>query len=210
MKKLLLIFMLFAAVPLCAAATMPAPDALIKSTVDEVLAIIRQDKDIRTGNQQKIIELVEAKVLPHFDFTRMTRLAVGKHWRTASPEQRKSLETEFSNLLVRTYTKAFSVYRDQAIEIKPVKMADGATDVTVKTVIVKPGTPAIPVNYDMERTAAGWKVYDLAIEGVSLVTSYRGMFSDQIQQSGIDGLIKVLAEKNQAASEVSAPKAASK
>ncbi len=186
------------------------PDALIRNTVQEVLAIVKQDKDIQSGNQQKILQLVEAKVLPHFNFTHMTRLAVGKSWRTATLAQKQALEAEFRNLLVRTYTIAFTVYRDQNVEIKPFKMADGATEVTVKTVIVKPGgPPPIPVNYDMEKTADGWKVYDLSIEGVSLVTNYRGTFADQIQQGGIDGLIKTLLEKNQAAASTSLRKAES-
>ncbi len=185
------------------------PDALIRNTVQEVLIIVKQDKDIQSGNQQKILELVEAKVVPHFNFTRMTRLAVGKSWRTATLAQKQALEAEFRNLLVRTYTRAFTVYRDQNVEVKPFKMADSATEVTVKTVIVKPGAQPIPVNYDMEKTADGWKVYDLTIEGVSLVTSYRGTFADQIQQAGIDGLIKTLVEKNQAAASASLRKAES-
>ncbi len=186
------------------------PDALIRNTVQEVLVIVKQDKDIQSGNQKKILELVDAKVLPHFNFTRMTRLAVGKSWRTATPAQKQALEAEFRNLLVRTYTRAFTVYRDQNVEIKPFKMADGATEVTVKTVIVQPGgPPPIPVNYDMEKTADGWKMYDLTIEGVSLVTSYRGTFADQIQQGGIDGLIKTLREQNQAAASTSLHKAES-
>ncbi len=186
------------------------PDALIRNTVQEVLVIVKQDKDIQSGNQKKILELVEAKVVSHFNFTRMTRLAVGKSWRTATPEQKQALEAEFRNLLVRTYTRAFTVYRDQNVEVKSFKMADSATDVTVKTVIVKSGgQPPIPVNYDMEKTADGWKVYDLSIEGVSLVTSYRGTFADQIQQAGIDGLIRTLVEKNQAAASTSLRKAES-
>ncbi len=186
------------------------PDALIRNTVQEVLIIVKQDKDIQSGNQQKILELVEAKVLPHFNFTRMTRLAVGKSWRTATPTQKQALEAEFRNLLVRTYTRAFTVYRDQRVEVKPFKMVDGATEVMVKTVIVQPGgPPPVTVNYDMEKTADGWKVYDLAIEGVSLVTNYRGTFADQIQQAGIDGLIKTLQESNQVAASTSSRKAES-
>lgn len=188
----------------------PDPDVLIKDTVRDVLTIVKQDKDIREGNQKKILELVDAKVLPHFNFTRMTQLAVGKHWRAASPEQKQTLVTEFRNLLVRTYTKAFTVYRDQNVEVKPFKLAANATEVTVKTLILKPGEPDIPVNYDMEKTADGWKAFDLTIEGVSLVSNYRSTFSDEVQKSGIDGLIKTLAEKNQAASNTPLRKADSK
>ena len=187
-----------------------APDVLIKNTAQEVLAIVKQDKDIQAGNQKRVLELVDAKVLPHFNFTRMTRLAVGKHWRTATEQQKKSLESEFRNMLVRTYTKAFSTYRDQVVQLKPLKMAEGATEVTVKTVIVKPGTPSISVDYDMEQTADGWKVYDLVVEGVSLVTSYRSTFAEQIQKDGIDGLIKTLQEKNRAAAQAGLSKADTK
>ena len=203
MKKVfaLMLGVLLASASLSARAEMPAPDVLINSTAQEVLEIVKQDKDIQAGDQKKVLELVDAKILPHFDFLRMTRLAVGKYWRTATAEQQQALITEFRNLLVRTYTKAFTVYRDQTVEVKPFKMPANATEVTVKTVIVKPGTQAIPVNYDMEKTATGWKVYDLSIEGVSLVTNYRGTFSDQIQQAGIDGLIKTLVEKNQSAAD---------
>ena len=184
-------------------AELQAPDALIKNTAQEVLTIVKQDKDIQAGSQKKVLQMVDAKVLPHFNFTRMTRLAVGKHWRTATPQQKQALEAEFRNMLVRTYTKAFTVYRDQEVEVKPLKIADGATEVTVKTTIVKPGTPSIPVNYDMEKTPDGWKVFDLIIEGVSLVTNYRSTFSEQIQRGGIDGLIKTLVEKNKAGVDVS-------
>lgn len=174
------------------------PDVLIKNTAQEVLDIVKQDKDIREGDKKKVLELVDAKVLPHFDFERMTRLAVGKAWRTATPEQKKTLVTEFRNLLVRTYTNAFTRYRDQTVEVKPLKMPAGADEVTVKTVINKPSAQSIAVDYEMEKTADGWKAFDLSVEGASLVTTYRGTFSEQIQQAGIDGLIKTLMEKNAA------------
>lgn len=193
-----------------ARAEVVAPDVLIKSTVQDVIAIIKQDKDIQAGNQKKILELVDAKVLPHFDFERMTRLAVGKSWRKATPEQKQALVTEFRNMLVRTYTKAFTVYRDQTVEIKPFKMAPDATDVTVKTNIIKPGAQPIPVDYEMGKTADGWKAYDLSIEGVSMVGSYRGTFATQIEQGGIDGLIKTLADKNSTAATVPLRKAETK
>ena len=212
MKKMTILALgvMLAGAPLGVSAEVQAPDVLIKNTAQEVLAIVKQDKDIQAGSQKRVLELVDAKVLPHFNFTRMTRLAVGKHWRTATEQQKKSLETEFRNMLVRTYTKAFSVYRDQVVQIKPLKMANDAAEVTVKTVIVKPGTPSIPVDYDMEKTADGWKVYDLIVEGVSLVTNYRSTFAEQIQKDGIDGLIKTLQEKNRAASEAGMNKADSK
>jgi phospholipid transport system substrate-binding protein len=165
-----------------------------------VLEVVRNDKELRSGNQQKLLELVDAKVLPHFNFEHMTKLAVGRSWRIATDEQKKQLMSEFRILLVRTYTKAFTSYRDQIVEVKPFKLDPAATDVTVKTAIVKPGSQQpIEVDYDMEKSPDGWKVYDLTVEGVSLVTSYRGTFADQIQQVGIDGLIKTLVQKNQAA-----------
>lgn len=204
MKKIFVL--LSGAMLLCLAtgarADMPNPDVLIKNTASEVLDIVRADKELRAGNQKRMLELVDAKVLPHFNFERMTRLAVGKSWRTATPEQKQSLMKEFRILLVRTYTKAFTSYRDQTVEIKPFKLDPAATEVTVKTAIVKPGgggQQPILVDYDMEKSPDGWKVYDLTVEGVSLVTSYRGTFADQIQQNGIDGLIKTLTDMNQKA-----------
>lgn len=177
-------------------AEMLAPDALIQATVKDVLTIVKQDKDIQAGNKEKVLALVDAKVLPHFDFQRMTQLAVGKYWRTASAEQKQALVKEFRAMLVRTYTKAFTGYRDQTIEVKPVKMAAADTEVTVKTSIVKPGAPAISVNYEMEKTPDDWKVFDLSIEGAGLVQTYRNTFAKQIEEGGVDGLIKTLAEKN--------------
>jgi len=182
-----------------ARAEVVAPDVLIKATVQDVLSVVKQDKDIQSGNQKKILELVDAKVLPHFDFTRMTQLAVGKSWRTATPEQKQALVTEFRNMLVRTYTKAFTVYRDQTVEVKPFKMAVDATDVTVKTSINKAGVQPVLVNYEMGKTPNGWKAYDVSIEGVSMVSSYRGTFTSEIQQNGIDGLIKTLSDRNASA-----------
>lgn len=199
-KTILVVSMCCAAV--MARADVVAPDVLIRSTVQDVIAVIKQDKDIQAGDQKKIIALVDAKVLPHFDFARMTQLAVGKHWRTATPEQKQALVTEFRNMLVRTYTKVFTVYRDQTVEVKPFKMAAGdETEATVKTLISKPGTQAIPVDYEMKKAADGWKAYDISIEGVSMVMSYRGTFTTQIQENGIDGLIKTLADKNANAAE---------
>lgn len=187
-----------------------APDALIKSTADEVIAIIKQDKDIQAGNQKKTLALVDAKVLPHFNFARMTRSAAGKYWRTADAEQKQSLVAEFRNMLVRTYTKAFTVYRDQTVEVKPPRMVADATEVTIKTVINKPGAQPITVDYEMEKTADGWKVYDVSIEGVSMAASYRGTFASEIQEKGIDGLIKTLADRNASAANAPLRKAETK
>ncbi len=199
MKKILLVLAGLFCMAAVAQAEVIAPDVLIRNTVQEVVAIIKQDKDIQAGNQDKILQLVDAKVLPHFDFTRMTQLAVGKYWRNATAEQKQSLVTEFRNMLVRTYTKVFTVYRDQAIEVKPVRMASDPTEATVKTLISKPGSQPIPVDYEMKLSPSGWKAYDVTIEGVSMVTNYRGSFATQIQQNGIDGLIKTLSDKNTSA-----------
>lgn len=193
-----------------AQAEMVAPDELIKATAQDVLAIVKQDKDIQAGNQKKILNLVDAKVLPHFNFVRMTKETMGKHWKDATNEQKQALVTEFRNMLVRTYTKAFTVYRDQTVEVKPFKMAADATEVTVKTTINKPGAPPVPVDYEMAKTADGWKVFDVYIEGVSMASSYRGTFDTQIQQNGIDGLIKMLSDKNANAANVALQKAEKK
>ena len=177
-----------------------APDVLIRVTVDDVVSVIKADKEIQSGNMEKTLVLVEEKVLPHFDFERMTQLAVGKYWRRATPEQKKALVKEFRAKLVRTYTKVFSVYRDQIIEVKPLKMTDDANEVTVMTTITKPGTPAIPVNYEMRKKSGVWKAFDIYIEGVSMVMNYRADFAAQIESGGIDGLIKTLEENNKTAS----------
>lgn len=173
-----------------------APDALVKQVSQDVLTILKKDKDIQSGNRKKIFDLVETKVLPNFDFSRMTQLAVGKNWRTATPEQQKQLVGEFRTLLVRTYSLSLANYKNQTVDYKPLVAQPGDTDVTVKTLIIQPGGEPIPVDYSMQKGANGWKVYDIDIANASLVTTYRGQFNNEIRQSGIDGLIKKLAEKN--------------
>ena len=194
-KRLLLAAVLMGSMSAQAAET--APDVLAKNTTQEVLALIKQDKDIQSGNQKKLLDLVEAKVLPHFDFTHMTRLAVGKNWRAATPVQQQALVNEFRTLLVRTYSNSLAAYKNQTIEFKPLKMQPGETDVTVKTQVIQPGGQPVPIDYSMEKLQDGWKVYDVTVDGVSLVINYRGSFATEVRQGGIDGLIKVLAEKNQ-------------
>jgi len=184
-------------VPLLAAAE-EAPDALVRRVTDEVLAIIRSDKDLQGGDTHKIAELAERKVLPHFDFVRMTRLAMGRNWLKASDPEKEALVKEFRTLLVRTYSASLSSYRNQKIEVKPLKMAAGDKDTTVRTAVLQQGGPAIPIDYAMEKGGTGWKVYDVVIDGVSLVTTYRGSFNDQVQRGGVAGLLKTLAERNQA------------
>ena len=198
MKKYLFSFVLaacFAAVPV-RAAEMVAPDALAKSVTDEVLAIIHADKDIQSGNQKKVLELVETKVLPHFNFVRMAQLAMGKNWRQANAEQQKALTSEFRTLLVRTYTAAFTQYKNQTVEYRSLRLAPEDTDVVVKSVIQQPSGKPVAVDYGMEKSDKGWKVYNVKIEGISLVENYRNTFNSEVQRNGVDGLIKSLAEKN--------------
>ncbi len=184
-----------AAVPAGAQSITP-PDALAKSVTDDVLTVLRADKDIQAGNRKKLIDLVEKKVLPHFNFVRMTQLAAGRHWRQASPEQQKSLVEEFRTLLVQTYAATFTAYRDQQVEYRPLRMQPDDTDVVVKSLINQPGGKPVTVDYKMEKSNAGWKVYDVVVADLSLVQSYRGTFNTEVQKGGIDGLVKALAEKN--------------
>ncbi|MEO5677266.1 MAG: ABC transporter substrate-binding protein, partial [Usitatibacter sp.] len=177
---------------------------------DELLAIIKGDKDLQSGNTRKVVELAEQKVLPHFDFSRMTRLAVGRNWAQASDAQKEALTKEFRTLLVRTYSASLSAYRNQTIEVKPAKMNAQDKDVVVRTAVLQPGGPPIPIDYAMEKGDSGWKVYDVVIDGVSLVTTYRGSFNDQIQKGGIDGLVKTLAERNRSPQPAATPKADAK
>ena len=194
MQRILAIFALMLA-PLVAFAQ-EAPDALVKRTTDEVLAIIKSDKDLQSGNISKVVQLAEQKVLPHFDFERMTRLAVGRNWAQATPEQKQALTKEFRTMLVRTYSSSLSQYRNQTIEVKPSKIGAGDKEATVRTAVIQQGGPPIPIDYAMEKMDSGWKVYDVIIDGASLVTTYRGTFNDQVQKGGIDGLLKTLQDRN--------------
>jgi phospholipid transport system substrate-binding protein len=195
MKRLLF---LLASFFICAGAGAAdvAPDLLVKNVTNEVLDLVRQDKDIRNGNTQKTLDLVEAKVLPHFNFVRMTQLALGRDGRQASPEQLNVLVNEFRNLLVRTYSKALTEYRDQKISFKPFSMDAADTDVKVRSEIKQSGGTPITLDYYLEKIPAGWKVYDVEVGGVSLVTNYRTAFSQEIRANGIDGLIRSLQAKN--------------
>jgi len=194
MQRILAAFALVLA-PLLAQAE-EAPDALVKRTTDEVLAIIKADKDLQSGNISKVVQLAEQKVLPHFDFERMTRLAVGRNWNQATPEQKQALTKEFRTMLVRTYSSSLSQYRNQTIEVKPAKVGAGDKEATVRTAVIQQGGPPIPIDYAMEKMDSGWKVYDVIIDGASLVTTYRGTFNDQVQKGGIDGLLKTLQDRN--------------
>jgi phospholipid transport system substrate-binding protein len=173
-----------------------APDALVKAVTQDVIAVIKQDKDIQAGDRKKSIALVEEKVLPHFDFTRMTALAMGANWRKATPEQQRALVAEFRTLLVRTYSTALSAYRNQVIEVKPLRAKPDDSEVVVRSEVKQSGTEPVTLDYSMQKTAHGWKVYDVAVGGVSLVTTYRDAFANEVRNAGVDGLIKSLAEKN--------------
>ncbi len=211
MKITSLIFtLLVTGAPVFAVAEIMAPDELIKVTSQDVLEIINKDKRSGDANNKKLLDFIDARVLPHFDFERMTRLAVGRAWRTATPEQKAALVVEFRTLLVRTYSKAFTLYKDVSVDTKPVIVPPNADEVTVKTVIIRPSAPPVPVNYEMEKTATGWKAFDVTVEGISLVATHRGSFAEKVQQDGIDGLIKSLADLNQSSAGASVSKAVSK
>ena len=173
------------------------PDVLVRKTTEDVLTVVRSDKEIRSGDVERIVQLIEEKVAPHFDFQRMTRLAVGRAWREASPPQREALVKEFRALLVRSYSAAFTAYTGIAVEYRPYKMNPGETETTVQTLIKLPGgAPPMGVDYDMGSTREGWKVYDVRVAGASLIINYRNLFAQEIQSGGIDALIKSLVDKN--------------
>ena len=195
MKKKLCALALFAVASLALAQDAIAPDALVRSITLDVLAIVNQNT-AQQGDPRRIANVIETKVLPHFELTRMTQLAMGRNWRMATPEQQKTLTAEFMTLLVRTYSTALASYRDQAIDFRPLRAAPDATEVTVKSLVRRPGGQPIAIDYDLGKTAAGWKVFDVKVEGVSLVTTYRETFANEVRENGIDGLIKSLATKN--------------
>ena len=189
---LLLPFVLFAS-PVHA---QEAPDALVKRVAEETLSAIRADKDLQAGNPAKVKQLIESKLLPHFDTARMTALAMGRNWRAATPEQQKRLTEEFQTLLIRTYSNALTNYRDNTMNYKPLRANPGDTEVIVRTEVTRPGQAPVQIDYSMEKKPEGWKAYDVVVAGVSLVTNYRDEFNDAIKSSGVDGLIKALSEKN--------------
>ncbi len=173
-----------------------APDVLVRTISNEVLEIVRADKDIQSGNTKKAMDLVETKISPNFDFLHMTRLALGRDWRQASAAQQKALAGEFQTLLVRTYSRALTEYKNQTIDFKPFAMKAGETDVKVRTEIKQSGGKPIQLDYYLEKTSANWKVYDIEVGGISLVTNYRESFTTEIRNTGIDGLLKSLQTKN--------------
>ena len=185
------------ATPALAQANIMPPDKLIYQITQETYVYVNQDTSLQKGETTKLIEWAEKSVLTNFDFNRMTRLAVGKDWRQATPEQKKQLTQEFRRLLTRTYANAFiSVNKNQTIEYKPFKMTGDENEVVVKTMIVKPGAKPLDVNFSLEKGADSWKIYDITVAGVSLITNYRESFSQEVHTNGVDGLIKMLVDKN--------------
>ena len=172
-----------------------APDEMIRRLSVDVLSTIKADKDVQSGDVRKIIAFVDSKIMPNVNFLRMTASAVGRSWRQATPEQQKRLQDEFKNLLVRTYAGALSQLQDQTISVKPLRAQAGDSEVIVRTEILGRGAP-IQLDYRMEKTAGGWKIYDLNVLGVWLVETYRTQFAQEISARGMDGLIATLALRN--------------
>ena len=171
------------------------PDVLIKMVVTDVMTTVKSDPDIQKGNIPKIVDLVEKKIVPYTDMRRTTEMAMGPNWKKATPEQQAQLTSEFKNLLIRTYSGALSQLRDQTVQFKALRAAPDEKEVVVKTVVLGRGDP-VPLDYRLEKTANGWKVYDMNIMGVWLVEAYRNQFSNQISQNGIEGLVKFLQDRN--------------
>ena len=171
------------------------PEELVKKVTDDVLGAIQSDKKLQEGDKQKALQLAEQKVLPHIDFKEAVSLAMGRSWHQATPEQQEKLTTAFRTMLVRIYANAIDRYRGQTMKVMPVRMQPNATEVVVRNQYVSPGTPPTPVEYSMKKTPEGWKIYDIAVEGVSLVLTYRAEFENITRTSGVDGLIKRLQEK---------------
>ena len=203
MRRFLGFCLLLLSLPVFAQET---PDALVRRVTDEVLEIVRKDKEIQNGNARKVVDLVEAKVLPNFNFPHMTALAVGKEWRRATPQQQERLTQEFKTLLVRTYSNSLTAYRNETIKFKPFTLPAGATDALVRTEVHQAGNKPIQLDYNLEKLDSGWKVYDVVVAGISLVTNYRDQFGQEIRNGGIDGLTQSLAAKNQALDAATAEK----
>ena len=182
--------------PAPVAAATQAPDEFIRSLSSQIIERIRTDKDLQAGDLRKVNQFVDETVMPNFDFERMTALAVGRSWRDATPEQQKQLMAEFRQLLVRTYSGALSAVKDQQIRVKPMRNAPTDTEVTVRSEVVSSKGDPIQIDYRLEKSANGWRIYNLNVLGVWLVETYRNQFSQEITNKGIDGLIKSLADRN--------------
>jgi phospholipid transport system substrate-binding protein len=189
-------FFLILLFPVMALAQDSEPEALVKKITEEVLAALKSDKQLAAGDREKAVKLAEQKILPHVDFEEATRLAVGRGWKEASPEQRKKLIAEFRNMLVRTYSNAIGTYEGQTMKVLPSRVKPGEGEATVRNQFLRPGGKPILIDYSMRKTDSGWKIYDIVVEGVSLVLTYRSEFDAVVKQEGVDGLIKRLGQKN--------------
>jgi len=199
MRKPIANYVLLLALALAASASPAqglAPDAMLRALSFEVIDELSQDGEPRPADPARLAALVEARILPQFDFVHMTRLAMARNWRLATPEQQRVLTEEFKTLLVRTYSTALSQYRGEAIDFRKQRAAASATELTVRSVVRQPGKEPMTLDYDMEKTAEGWKIYDVKVAGVRLVSTYRDIFAEKVRDAGIDGLIKSLADGN--------------
>ncbi len=196
MRLLALAFSLFLAANAAAQAQELAPDALVRKVTADVLETVKSDKQLAAGDHKKALALAEQKILPHVDFREATQLAMGKAWNSATPAQQTQVVDGFRQMLVRIYSNSIDVYRGQTMKVLPVRLAPGATEVVVRNQYLRDGRPPVPVEYAMKKTPEGWKIYDISVEGVSLVLTYRAEFEQVTRTSGVDGLIKRLAEKN--------------
>lgn len=194
--KRILACMALALAASAAHAELTPPDALVKSVMLDIQRIILQDKDLQSGDRKKTLRLIEEKALPHFSHVGMTALAVGVHWRKATPEQKTRLAEDFRALLMRTYASSLSAFSEQKFEFRPLRLKPEDTDVTVQVRVLQSGAQPVPVDYDMEKTPRGWKVYDVRVAGISLVVNYRTEFANIVRDKGIDGLIGALEAKN--------------
>jgi phospholipid transport system substrate-binding protein len=196
MSQILKAFALLLFVALPVSAQDLGPEELIKKITAEVMEALKIDKQLAAGDRQKAVKLAEEKILPHVDFEEATRLAVGRSWAQATPEQKTKLVAEFRNMLVRTYSNALQPYEGQQMKVMPVRMKPGDSEVTVQNQFIRSGAQPVKVDYSMRKADQGWKIYDIVVEGVSLVLTYRSEFDAVVKQEGIDGLIKRLAQKN--------------
>ncbi|OFZ90289.1 MAG: hypothetical protein A2W21_03615 [Betaproteobacteria bacterium RBG_16_66_20] len=194
MQLFALLLSLLIAVP--AAAQQLAPDELVRKVTSDVLDTIHADKQLQAGDRRKALALAEQKVLPHIDFHEAAQLAMGRSWYKATPAQQAQVVDGFRAMLVRIYSNAIDVYRGQTLKVLPVRLPQGATDVVVRNQYLRQGRPPVLIEYSMKKTPEGWKIYDISVEGVSLVLTYRAEFEQITRNSGVDGLIKRLAEKN--------------
>jgi phospholipid transport system substrate-binding protein len=178
------------------ASAQEAPDALVKRLSYEILEIIKSDKELKAGNPRRVQEVVASKLLPHLNFRKTTSITVGRHWREATPEQQEQLTEEFRNLLIYTYSGALSQVGDQKLEIRPLRGSLSDDDVEVRTYVIQSGREPVEVNYRLEKTQEGWKIYDVSVFGAWLTEAYKNTFSAEVSRGGIEGLLRTLQQKN--------------